>query len=252
MRRNRARSAERGWGGRRKGMSDVGGVVGVGVMPSLSVLVAFSLTAVLLVAVAGPNLLYIIGRGWVRVAGRPCFPPWVSRWARWCTSRRRRSGCRRCSGPGRLPSIPSSFSASPIWCTSASRRSAAGTAPASTRRRLTHHRVFMQRLNVLNPRVALFFLAFLPQFVDPAGAAQAISCSCSALSSSSSLSLSICSMPWLRGRWGTGCGSDRTWRAGSASRPGASTSPWRPSPPPPVPAAAASGGRQAAVPVGLG
>jgi RhtB (resistance to homoserine/threonine) family protein len=48
------------------------------------------------------------------------------------------------------------------------RRAEGGTAPAESKPALTPAKVFQQGFitNALNPKVALFFLAFLPQFID--------------------------------------------------------------------------------------
>jgi threonine/homoserine/homoserine lactone efflux protein len=50
-------------------------------------------------------------------------------------------------------------------------RDAPGPAPASARSRLYLRGVLVQ---LLNPKIAIFFLAFLPQFVDPAGGPVAV------------------------------------------------------------------------------
>jgi threonine/homoserine/homoserine lactone efflux protein len=75
-----------------------------------------------------------------------------------------------------------------------------GLAPASL------HQVFVQGFftNVLNPKVALFFLAFLPQFVDPARGAVAAQILVLGLLF---IALGICT----DGAWAIGAGTARQW-----------------------------------------
>ncbi|MFC5704847.1 LysE family translocator [Aeromonas eucrenophila] len=53
---------------------------------------------------------------------------------------------------------------------------AASTEPSVTLPALSYGRIYRQGLltNVLNPKVALFFLAFVPQFIDPAAPQKAL------------------------------------------------------------------------------
>ena len=90
--------------------------------------------------------------------------------ARSSTSPPPRSGCPRCSSPRRSRSTSSSTSAPPTSSFSAfarcsrARAGRAGDPARSARRTLLRQGAVV---NILNPKTALFFLAFLPQFVDP-------------------------------------------------------------------------------------
>lgn len=56
------------------------------------------------------------------------------------------------------------------------RRTAGGPVQAASASALRHRAIFAQGFltNLLNPKVALFFLAFVPQFIDPASSSKAL------------------------------------------------------------------------------
>ena len=63
-----------------------------------------------------------------------------------------------------------------VWLAWLSWRAAAGIAATETPPPLGARKTYLRGvlMNISNPKVALFFLAFLPQFVDPAGGAVAL------------------------------------------------------------------------------
>ena len=136
-----------------------------------STLGVFLAAGFLLLMTPGPAVIYIVTRsveqgrraGLVSVLGicTGRSPTW----------RRRRSAFRRCSSPRRAPSTCCAISGRPTLIvlglrTLSKREPEAGAvvvASASLRR------IFLQGVivNPLNPHTALFFFAFLPQFVNP-------------------------------------------------------------------------------------
>ena len=150
-------------------------------MPDPSRLALFVGAALLLLVVPGPSVLYIVtqsvahGRraGLVSVAGhhdrhaRPHRSP-------------RRSASRRCSPRRRSPFDVVKYLGAAYLIVrrhpprSRGRRARAGAATPSARATSAGSTARGSSSTSLNPKTALFFLAFLPQFVDPArGAAVA-------------------------------------------------------------------------------
>lgn len=99
----------------------------------------------------------------------------------------------------------------------AERDAHAAAADTTGGRRLWHAYRQGALVNVLNPKVALFFLAFLPQFVDPArGAAWAQILVLGAVFLVVGLVVDLAPSP--RARSATGCAADRGRFAGSDTR----------------------------------
>jgi threonine/homoserine/homoserine lactone efflux protein len=142
-------------------------------MPETSTLIAFATAAIALVAIPGPNLVYIATRS---------------------AAQGQRAGFASALGveAGTLVHVAAAAAGlSAIVSSSATAfatvkylgaayllylgvralRHRPGAAAEARREVAPLRRVFAEGalVNVLNPKVALFFLAFLPQFVDPAG-----------------------------------------------------------------------------------
>jgi hypothetical protein len=139
-----------------------------GAMPSLDTLLAFLGISVLITLAPGPDNLMVIGQSLARGRRRPSAsaarpaasptspgPPSASR--RWCAPRRP------------VPGLKLAGAAWLLWLGIQALRSGGTLAPAAGMPRPWQRdlaRGFVA--NALNPKVALFFLAFLPQFSDPA------------------------------------------------------------------------------------
>ena len=142
-------------------------------MPDASTLALFTVAAITLLVIPGPSVLYIVTRsvdqgraaGWPRSAASTSAP--------WCTWPRPPSACRPCwSSATAYNAVRWLGAAYLVWL--GVRRLLARDEPSGRRRtrrpRLGLRRIFAQGVvvNVLNPKTALFFFAFLPQFVDTA------------------------------------------------------------------------------------
>jgi threonine/homoserine/homoserine lactone efflux protein len=143
-------------------------------MPETATLLTFALATIALVLIPGPNLVYIVTRS---------------------AADGRRAGLASALGveAGTLVHLTAAAAgASALIASSATALTALRYTGAAylvylgiktlrampdhqtpTRARASARRAFAQGVvvNVLNPKVALFFLAFLPQFIDPASAA---------------------------------------------------------------------------------
>ena len=143
-------------------------------MPALATLLLFAATTCALVAIPGPNSLYIAARsasqgrraGFASALGVEAGTVvHVTAAAVGVSALDRLLGCCVLHRQAGWASRTSS--------TSGSRRCADRAAPAGGGQPIAAaplHRAFAEGalVNVLNPKVALFFLAFLPQFIDPA------------------------------------------------------------------------------------
>ena len=140
-------------------------------MPSSSTLTVFVLAALALLLIPGPAVLYIVAGGSRRGERRRSSRRWASRPEAWSTSWRRCLGCRRLvlSSAVAFSVVKYLGAAYLVYLGVRTLRSrdAAGADKLPPAQRA--QRIFAQGVLVsaLNPKTALFFLAFLPQFVDP-------------------------------------------------------------------------------------
>lgn len=141
-------------------------------MPTFPVLLTFAIAATLLIVVPGPNLIYIITRG-IDQGRRAAVVSALGVE----TGMLVHVGAAVLGLSAVLASSDLLFNvvkyagaAYLIWLGIASIRSRPADLTEPTGgRRLSFSRLFTQGvvINVLNPKVGLFFLAFLPQFLDP-------------------------------------------------------------------------------------
>jgi threonine/homoserine/homoserine lactone efflux protein len=183
-----------------------------GEMPDLPTLALFSLASLALVAVPGPSVLYVVTRS---------------------VSQGRRAGLVSMLGieaGGLVHVAAAALGLSALLASSATaftvvkyagaaylillglRKLAAGEElEVGTARRASQSRLFWEGalVNVLNPKTALFFLAFLPQFVEPVGSPVAIQVvalgvlftAIAAISDSAYALAAGTAGAWLRSRW---------------------------------------------------
>jgi len=142
-------------------------------MPTLPTLLTFAVAATLLIIVPGPNVLYIVTRGidqGRRAAVVSALGVEVGMLVHISAAVLGLSALVASSRP-LFAAVTYVGAAYLIWMGVTNLRTrAAGPDRPERDRRQTSGRMFSQGLvvNVLNPKVGLFFIAFLPQFIDPA------------------------------------------------------------------------------------
>jgi threonine/homoserine/homoserine lactone efflux protein len=122
-------------------------------MPTAGTLIAFSLAALVLIVVPGPNIVYIVARGVEQGRQAAVFSALLA------SSQLAFDTVRYLSAAYLLYLGLRTFARRDGTAADADETGAPTL--ASTYRQAV-------LVNVLNPKVALFFLAFLPQFIDPA------------------------------------------------------------------------------------
>ena len=142
-------------------------------MPTLPTLLAFAVAATLLIIVPGPNVIYIVTRG-IDQGRRAAVVSALGVEAGMLVHIGAAAlglGALVASSDLLFNVVRYAGAAYLVWMGIAHLRARATPldAPALARREAVS-RMFSQGLvvNVLNPKVGLFFIAFLPQFVDPA------------------------------------------------------------------------------------
>jgi threonine/homoserine/homoserine lactone efflux protein len=150
---------------------DWSGVHEITGMPSIEILIAFTAASLVLILVPGPNLVYIVTRsasqGWRAGAASALGVE---------TGTLAHLGLAALGVSSLLAASPLAFAivryagaAYLVWLAYRALRSASALALDSAVARQPLYRMYADGVlvNVLNPKVALFFLAFLPQFADP-------------------------------------------------------------------------------------
>jgi threonine/homoserine/homoserine lactone efflux protein len=134
-------------------------------------LVTFILAGLLLNLTPGPDVLYIVARSTSQGRAAGVVSVLGSSAAAWFTSPRAAAGL-----SALMVKLPIAYqivrwAEPPTWCGWARGRCCRSAARrAADRDRAALRRIYWQGVitNALNPKVALFFVAFLPQFTDPA------------------------------------------------------------------------------------
>jgi len=141
-------------------------------MPTIPTLLAFAVAATLLVIVPGPNVLFIITRGidqGRKAALASTLGVETGMFLHFAAAMLGLSALVASSEPV-FTTVKYAGAAYLIWIGWKSIRSVpTDLSVPRQERRLPLRRLYVQGLviNVLNPKVGLFFLAFLPQFIDP-------------------------------------------------------------------------------------
>ena len=139
-------------------------------MPSLSTYALFIATALVLLAIPGPAVLYVVGRSIDQGRPRASHPCSASRPGRSCTSRRATVGLSSLVLASKVAFDAVRYAGAAYLVLLGVRRlltrggeeAAAGRAPRTLRRLYTQGFV----VNLLNPKTIVFVFAFIPQFVD--------------------------------------------------------------------------------------